>query len=260
MSADSPDRRDWDAIASLDPHWAVLADPDRKHGRWEEDEFFATGQREVSERLAIAAKLGLPRHRGLALDFGCGLGRTARELAAHFDRCVGLDISEAMLARARELNAHVANLEFVIADGSEPLPFADEAFDAVYSSITLQHLPGTTDARAAITELARVTTQSGLLCFQLPTALGLAVRLQPRRRAYRALRALHVPPRVLYGRLGLHAIRMLALPRTEVESLLARKGLPVREVQEWRDPDWTFSSAVYYASSPIAESRAVTQE
>jgi SAM-dependent methyltransferase len=243
-------RIDWESIASLDPYWAVLSQPDRKHGRWEQDEFFATGQREVSERLAVAAELGLPRRHDQALDFGCGLGRTARELAARFDRCVGLDISEAMLARARELNAHLANLDLVCADGSEPLPFADETFDAVYSSIVLQHLPAPSDARGALSELARVTAAGGLLCFQLPTALGLAIRLQPRRTAYKALRAARIPGRFLYERLGLHPIRMLALPHTDVESILGRSGLELRGLDEPRQPARGFSNAVYYASRP----------
>ena len=243
-------RRDWEAIASVDPYWAVLSDPGRKHHRWEEDEFFATGQREVSERLAVAAELGVPRGHSRALDFGCGLGRTARELAAHFDRCTGLDITEAMLSRARELNAHVSNLDFVRADGSQPLPFDDQTFDGVYSSIVLQHLPKADDARAAIGELARVTASGGLLCFQIPAALGLAVRLQPRRTAYKALRAVRIPERLLYERLGLHPIRMLALPRAEVESILAGSGLEVHDVKEWRDPDWRFSSALYFATRP----------
>jgi SAM-dependent methyltransferase len=248
MPASATYRGDWESIANLDPYWAVLSDPDRKHRRWDEEEFFATGKREVDERLAIAAELGLPSRYDKALDFGCGLGRLSRELAAHFDRCVGLDITEAMLTRARELNAHIDNLEFVRADGSEPLPFRDQTFDAVYSDIVLQHLPSTADARAAIGELARVTAPGGLLCFQLPTSLGLAVRLQPRRTAYKVLRALRVPERVLYERLGLHPIRMLALPRAEVESILGHSGLELRDVREWRDPDWGFSSAAYYAT------------
>jgi SAM-dependent methyltransferase len=249
-------RRDWEAIASLDPYWAVLSEPDRKHGRWDEAEFFATGEQEVTERLAVADELGLPRGYGEALDFGCGLGRTARALAARFDRCVGLDITVAMLERARELNAHFGNLDFVRADGSEPLPFADRRFDLVYSSIVLQHLPSAAAARAAIGELARVTAPGGLLCFQLPTALGFAIRLQPRRTAYKALRAVRVPERVLYERLGLHPIRMLALPRAEVEPMLARGGLDLRAFNEWRDPDYGFSSALYYASRTLPASSA----
>ena len=193
MPGKAAHRREWEAIAALDPHWAVLAEPERKHHRWDEDEFFATGEREVAERLAVAAEIGLPCRREKALDFGCGLGRTARALAARFDHCVGIDISVTMLTRARELNAHLTNLELIRADGSEPLPFADESFDTVYSSIVLQHLPGHGAARAALRELARVTASDGLLCFQLPSALGLAIRLQPRRTAYRTLRAVRVP-------------------------------------------------------------------
>jgi SAM-dependent methyltransferase len=247
--ADTVHRREWEVIASLDPYWAVLSEPGRKYNRWEEDEFFATGRREVADRLAFAAKLGLPGGRRRALDFGCGLGRTARELARHFDHCVGLDISEAMLAGARELNAHVDNLEFIRADGSEPLALPDDGFDAVYSSIVLQHLPGRAAVHAALGELARVTAPAGCLCFQLPLALGLG-RLQPRRTAYRALRRLRVPERQLYDRLGLHPMRMLAMPRSEVVSILCAAGLDVRAVQERRDPVHGFSSAIYYASKP----------
>jgi SAM-dependent methyltransferase len=243
-------RREWETIASTDPYWAVLSDPDRKHGRWEEDEFFATGQQEVAERLGIAAELGLPRSHRRALDFGCGLGRTARALAGQFDRCVGLDITEAMLKRNRELNSHLHNLELVRADGSEPLPFEDQSFDCVYTSIVLQHLPTADDARSALRELARVTAAGGLLCFQLPTALGLAIRLQPRRTAYRALRAAGMPGRFLYERLGLHPIQMLAVPRAEVESTLTESGLEVRGVDEARDAVWAFTSGIYYATRP----------
>lgn len=248
MTTSATYRQDWEAIADLDPYWAVLSDPDRKHHGWDEDEFFATGRREVTERLEVASELGLPRNHGQALDFGSGLGRTARELASHFDRCVGLDITEAMLMRARKLNAHVTNLEFVRADGSEPLPFADQSFDAVYTNIVLQHLPSTGHARAAIEELARVTGVGGLFCFQLPTSLGLAVRLQPRRTAYKALRAVRVPERLLYERLGLHPIRMLALKRVEVESILASSGLELRRFEERRDAVWAFTSGIYYAT------------
>ncbi len=254
MPGKAAHRREWEAIAALDPHWAVLAEPERKHHRWDEDEFFATGEREVAERLAVAAEIGLPCRRERALDFGCGLGRTARALAARFDHCVGIDISVTMLTRARELNAHLTNLELIRADGSEPLPFADESFDTVYSSIVLQHLPGHGAARAALRELARVTASDGLLCFQLPSALGLAIRLQPRRTAYRTLRAVRVPERVLYDRLGLHPVRMLALPRSDVEEILSRAGLEARMVDERGDPHFGFSNAVYFASRTDAAS------
>jgi SAM-dependent methyltransferase len=245
---ESAHRREWETIASLDPFWAVLSESDRKHGRWDRDEFFATGRVEVTARLSVAAKLGLPRTHLRALDFGCGLGRTTRALAEHFDSCVGLDISSTMLNQARELNEDVSNLDWIQADGSKPLPFEDEAFDLVYSSIALQHLPGTPAVVAALGEAARILRPGGLLCFQLPSALGLG-RLQPRRTAYRALHALRIPETVLYDRLGLHPIRMLSMRRARVESILEQSGLRIRNADESRDPTWKFSSVVYYASA-----------
>ena len=56
------------------------------------------------------------------------------------------------------------------------------------------------------------------------------------------------PERLLYERLGLHPVRMLALPRPRVESILHRSGLDVGAVDERGDPVWRFSSTVYYAS------------
>src|SRR5687767_8439812 len=76
--------REWDELAELDPYWAICTAPDKRFGRWDREEFFATGEREVAEVLATAAELGLPRRHGAALDFGCGLGRLTRALAGRF--------------------------------------------------------------------------------------------------------------------------------------------------------------------------------
>jgi SAM-dependent methyltransferase len=247
VHAEEAQRREWDAIASLDAYWAVLSVPERKHGQWSEEEFFDTGRRELAERLKVAADIGIPQRHRTALDFGCGLGRITRELARNFERCVAVDISEEMLARARQLNAHLSNIEFTSVGASGDLPFAEQSFDLVYSSLVLQHLPGKPAARAALGELARITAPGGLLCFQLPTALGLG-GLQPRRTAYRALRAIRIPERTLYERFGLHPIRMLSLPRAEVESLLGGAGAEAVAVRELQDPVYGVSDAVYYAT------------
>jgi ubiquinone/menaquinone biosynthesis C-methylase UbiE len=243
----SAHEREWNAIAALDPHWAVLSDPDRKYGGWDDEEFFATGEREVAERLAAAEGLGAPQEGGAALDFGCGLGRTARALARRFGSCVGVDISEEMVRRARELNASQENLEFVVNRSDDLSAFEDGSFDLVYSSIVLQHMPSQAAALGYVKELARVLRPGGLLVFQLPSAIPLAVRLQPRRSAYRALRKLGLSPRFLYWRLGLHPMSMLAVPRDTVERALAAAGAQAARVREERDANFGFTSATYYA-------------
>src|SRR5438034_9687481 len=99
--------RDWEELAELDPLWAVLSDPGRSGGRWPIDEFFATGEGEVSGALDVAANLGRPQEFEQALDFGCGLGRLTRALAGRFRRCVGGDVSPRMIVRARERNRDI---------------------------------------------------------------------------------------------------------------------------------------------------------
>lgn len=246
----SAHEREWNAIAALDPHWAVLSDPGRKYGGWDDEEFFATGEREVAERLAAAEGLGAPKGDKAALDFGCGLGRTARALARRFDRCVGVDISEEMVRRARELNASQENLSFVVNRSDDLSSFQDASFDLAYSSIVLQHLPSEDAVRSYLGELVRVLRPGGLLLFQLPSAMPLAVRLQPRRTLYRLLRRLGLSPRFLYWRLGLHPMSMLALPRGRVERALAQAGAEIARVREERDPEFGFTSATYYALKP----------
>ena len=77
--------------------WAILSYSDRKFGAWDREEFFRTGEVEIEELMARAEELGRPVGRASALDFGCGVGRLTRALSAHFESCLGLDISETMV-------------------------------------------------------------------------------------------------------------------------------------------------------------------
>jgi SAM-dependent methyltransferase len=240
-------QREWEAIASLDPYWAVLSDPEHKFGRWDDQEFFATGEGEVAERLRAGAELGLPERHDSALDFGSGLGRTARALGRRFGECVGVDISEEMVSRARELNASESSCRFVVNSGPDLSAFGDRSFDLVYSSIVLQHMPSPEHVVLYLRELVRVVRDGGLLVFQLPSAAPLAVRLQPRRNLYRLLRRLGLSSRLLYWRLGLHPMSLLALPRAEVSRVLEGAGATLVHVDEDLDPEFGVTNAVHYA-------------
>src|SRR4051794_40578916 len=101
--------RDWQELAELDPLWAIASSPDKRFGGWERDEFLASGERDVAQILARAEELGRPARRETALDFGCGVGRTARALASRFASVVGVDIAPAMIERGRGLNADTDN-------------------------------------------------------------------------------------------------------------------------------------------------------
>ena len=128
-------RRDWDEIGRLDALWAILSDPAKRHGRWDVDEFLATGRREIDAVLETGRRWSLPERRDHALDFGCGVGRLTRALAAHFGSATGVDISEVMVSHARALHADRPACTFKILDNGGLTAFPDRSFDCVYSRI-----------------------------------------------------------------------------------------------------------------------------
>lgn len=94
------------------------------------------------------------------LDYGCGYGRTLRELsAAGYVKSVGIDFSEQMLARAR---LEVPGLELIRNDG-HGLPFRNNSFDIVLLFAVLTCIPDDDEQRSLIVEAERVLCPGGLL-------------------------------------------------------------------------------------------------
>lgn len=217
-------QRDWDDLSRLDPYWAILSDPAKRFGRWDLEEFLESGRVEIESLMTSAAELGRPVRRGSALDFGCGTGRLTRALGRHFERCVGVDVSDEMVERARRINADAANCTFVVNAREDLRVFREGEFDLVYSRLVLQHVARRAAIRSYVTELVRVLAPGGLLAFQLPSSIPLRHRIQPRPRLYAALRRVGAPAGLLYRRLHLQPIRMSFLPVGEVRSLVTAAG------------------------------------
>jgi len=211
-------------LAEVDPLWAILSVDDRRNRGWELDAFLSTGEAEVEHMLATAGKLSRPARRERALDFGCGVGRLTRALARRFDETVGIDVSERMLEHARRLHADTPNLSFTNRDKPPAGPF-----DLVVANLVLQHLPSKALARVNIVRLIEAARPDGLVVFQLPTRLPLAQRLQPRRRIYTALRTYFGPGRL--HAVGLHPVRILALPELDVRATVESAGATVAHTE-----------------------------
>lgn len=214
-------QRDWEELAEVDPLWAVLSDPARRGGRWQLDEFLATGEADAERVLRVAGELGRPERRARMLDFGCGVGRVTRAFAAYFEEAVGVDLSARMVEQARRLHADVPNCRFETLS-----PLGEGSFDLVYSRIVLQHLPRRAEVRRSLEELLGAVRPDGLLVFQLPDAIPWRRRLGLRRRAYALLRALGVSPRRLHA-WDLSPIRVIGIARGEVERFLQERGATV---------------------------------
>ncbi|GAF99271.1 unnamed protein product, partial [marine sediment metagenome] len=93
------------------------------------------------------------------LDIGTATGAQCRTLGAAGIRAVGLDLSEAMIATAR--NCRAKNVEYVVGSAYE-LPFEDAAFDAALLSLSL-HEHSEEERTRMLMEALRVIRSNGYL-------------------------------------------------------------------------------------------------
>jgi arsenite methyltransferase len=111
-----------------------------------------TGEQAI-ERMTVPASARV-------LDVGCGNGWATRLLAeqASAGRVVGIDISDEMIALARDSSARIENVEFRVAS-AERLPFDDESFTHAFSMESIYYYE---DMAAALGEIRRVLEPGGL--------------------------------------------------------------------------------------------------
>jgi len=136
-------------------------------------------------------------------------------LAERARRVTVIDVSDSALEAARR---RYPALEGVQAD-ARALPFAEGAFDAVFSNSTLDHFPSFVDIRGAVAELHRVLRPGGVLVITLDNLANPVVALR------------NALPFGLVARLGLVPVYVGATcgPR-RLRRLLDESGFEVEEV------------------------------
>lgn len=92
-------------------------------------------------------------------DIGCGTGRHALRLAELGARVTAVDFSAGMLERAKKKAGGKA-IRFIQHDLSQPLPFADAAFDRVICCLVLDHIAG---LESFFWELKRICKPDGFI-------------------------------------------------------------------------------------------------
>jgi len=111
-----------------------------------------------ARRLVELARRLLGDGRAAALDVGCGIGLADRHLSSAFD-LHGVDVSPAMVARARETNPEV---EYAVSEPAR-LPYPDGRFDLAFAMCVLHHV-APAERPAFLAEVRRVTRPGGLVC------------------------------------------------------------------------------------------------
>jgi SAM-dependent methyltransferase len=102
-------------------------------------------------------------------DIGCGVGRLTRAMARRARKVYGIDVSREMLARAREHNAGVANVEWLHGDGRGLGVLGDASVDGCLSHVVFQHIPNPDGTLGYIREIGRVLRAGGWALFQVST-------------------------------------------------------------------------------------------
>ncbi|KII75550.1 malonyl-ACP O-methyltransferase BioC [Vibrio renipiscarius] len=118
----------------------------------------AAFQRDVGQRLLAQLPDDLTGSR--VLDLGCGTGFFSQQLNARGAEVVCLDLSQPMLEQARK-RCGESGMRYQQGD-AECLPFADNQFDYVFSSLALQWCD---DLAIPLGEMRRVTKPGGQALF-----------------------------------------------------------------------------------------------
>ncbi len=215
-------RAEWTQLGTTDPLWAVLSDSGKRGGRWDPEEFFATGRKDVREVLTACDASGVAVQRGRALDFGCGVGRLSQALAVEFEEVVGVDIAESMVVEAQRFDQSNGRCSFVVNVTDDLARFDAESFDFMYSHIVFQHMEPRYSL-AYIGEFTRLLRAGGVCVFQIPVPNG-----RPRV-ADIVRRRLPWVVRLVQGitRPNEPIIEMYGVPEQQVREVLARGGVEI---------------------------------
>lgn len=169
----------WERFARTDPMWAIRTAPEKLGNLWDADEFFGSGEIEITGVLRAARRFGFRFPRRTALDFGCGIGRLTQALSRHFAHCYGVDIAPTMIEQATRFNRFGQKCTYLQSERSDLSMFRDDFFDFIYSNIVLQHMRPEY-CKAYVKEFVRILNTNGLLVFQLPSELRSGREEKPR--------------------------------------------------------------------------------
>jgi SAM-dependent methyltransferase len=234
-------QRNWEGLAQADPLWAICTDPSKRNRQWRQEEFFATGRKEIETVVGYAARVGLCTDKtSPALDFGCGVGRLTRALAEYFPECCGVDISPTMISTAQELNRDRPRCYFQLNEDTQLQPLPDSYFAFIYSNLVLQHIPEPYSHRY-IAALVRVLRPGGVLVFQVPERLRANSLTKVRTRL-----ALRSRLQSILGREKPCDMEMHCIKEPVIRNLIAQNRARVVDVALTNSCDPSFSGDLQY--------------
>jgi SAM-dependent methyltransferase len=155
--------RFWNERAEEDAFFFV--DNRMAYGRADLERFWANGERELD---ALLVALGETIDASAdVIEIGCGVGRLTRVISARARSVRALDVSERMLELAKRHNPHLANVDWLLGDGSSLAGIESQSGHACISHVVFQHIPDPEITLSYVREIGRVLKPGGWAAFQI---------------------------------------------------------------------------------------------
>lgn len=240
-------QKQWETLGATDPYWAVLTEPKMKGGKWNQDDFFKTGENEIHSVLSKIERLDVTINKNIALDFGCGVGRLSKALSSRFDKVIGVDISNTMLHEAKKINQEIKNIEFIHNSAKDLKIIPSNSIDFIYSNMVLQHMPRNSQI-SYLEEFCRVLSKDGLIAFQTPSKHKLN---SIKSWVYMLLgnNLLNFFRKFKYGSNGVMEVH--TLPKELVINILKENNLNIRKIERFDSAGSMFESYIYIAEQAV---------
>jgi len=100
------------------------------------------------------------------LDLGCGFGEHAKIYSRKGAKITGIDSSKKEIAYAKLRK--IGNTNFIVGDILKKLPFRDNSFDIITSSLVLDYIK---NLKKLFKECRRVLKKSGKMIFSIPNPI-----------------------------------------------------------------------------------------
>ena len=117
----------------------------------------------TADVVARMAEWGLLGAKARVLEVGCGIGRFVEAVAPKVTAVTGLDVSEGMIARARERCAGLPNVRLAVSSGRDLGGVPDAGMDLVLAADVFPYLVQAGLAERHVGEAARVLAPGGHL-------------------------------------------------------------------------------------------------
>jgi 2-polyprenyl-3-methyl-5-hydroxy-6-metoxy-1,4-benzoquinol methylase len=110
-------------------------------------------------------------NKRLVLEIGCGTGLFTKELAATDNTIIAIDISDALIKKAKE-RVHAKNVKLVVGNAYKT-EFKSNSYDFIVGSSSLHHL----EVDSALKEFSRILKPGGSIMFTEPNMMNPQVAL-----------------------------------------------------------------------------------